>query len=103
MPNEIDRFARKPHSRDHRVIRGVQFDESRRSWIAERRLWVGVYIEYVFMLDIVNVMFVGKEGVEEQKAQISHARLRKGGETDDTLQLPLHLPAAFHVEASLKH
>jgi len=77
----------------------MRLDQARRPPIRESRIWISVYIENVFSLQLVKIAFVREKTVKEQEAQICDARFWKRRQTDYALQVQLHIlrpPIAAH-------
>ena len=69
----------------------MRLDQARGPRIRESRIWISVYIENVFSLQLVKITFIREKAVKEQEAQIRDAGFWKRRQTDYGLQVQLHI------------
>src|SRR5215467_5750244 len=70
MPDQVDRSAGQADRGYRGIVRKMRLDEAGSVRIGEPRVRIGVYIEDVFPLQVVNLAIIREDTVKEQKAQI---------------------------------
>src|SRR5690349_13907557 len=75
----------------------MRFDQAGPARVSECRVRIGMDVEYVLSLKVVNIAAIRKIAVKEQKAQIGDAGFGKCRQTDEVLQLHLRTLVANHV------
>ena len=74
----------------------MRLDQARRPPIRESRIWISVYIENVFSLQLVKIAFIREKAVKQEEAQIRDAGFWKRRQTDYALQVQLHILRHSH-------
>ena len=93
MPDEINRLVGRLDDRQGRIVRQMRLEQAHAADRRRGRARMGVNVDDVFALEVVNVRAVRKQPVEQQEAQIGDARFRKRRQAHETLHTHLPVPA----------
>ena len=86
MPDQVDRLVGRFDDREGGIVREVRFEQAQPRGDRWDRARIGMNVDDVPALELVNVARVREQAVEKQEAEIGDSGLRKRRQAHESLQ-----------------